>query len=58
MKPTLFALATLLTSSLATGGDHWVADYDEAVQLAKKQGKHLFVYRLVDEWFMVDDHYR
>ncbi|MDP6739203.1 MAG: thioredoxin family protein [Planctomycetota bacterium] len=50
MKPTLFALAALLTSSLATSGDHWVADYDEAVQLAKKQGKHLFVDFTGSDW--------
>jgi thioredoxin-related protein len=50
MKSTLLALAAVLTSSLATAGDHWVADYDEAVQLAKKQGKHLFVDFTGSDW--------
>ena len=50
MKSTLLALAAVLTSSLAPAGDHWVADYDEAVQLAKKQGKHLFVDFTGSDW--------
>ncbi|MEO2161195.1 MAG: thioredoxin family protein [bacterium] len=50
MKPTLLALAAVFTSSLATAGDHWVADYDEAVQLAKQQGKHLFVDFTGSDW--------
>ncbi len=44
------ALATLLSATTAQAGDHWVADYDEAVKIARAEGKHLFVDFTGSDW--------
>ena len=50
MKLKHLALASLLSFSLASAGDRWVADYDEAVKLARAEGKHLFVDFTGSDW--------
>lgn len=44
LRRTVLLAAIAALPSLATaGGDGWVEDYDEAVKIAKKEGKDLFV---------------
>ena len=47
---TLSALALLATNNLATAHDGWVADFDEAVKIAKAEGKDLFVDFTGSDW--------
>jgi thioredoxin-related protein len=47
---TLSALALLATNNLATAHDGWVADFDEAVKIARAEGKDLFVDFTGSDW--------
>lgn len=52
MKPILQALvlATSLTSPAVAGGGGWIADFDQAVELARKQDKDLIVDFTGSDW--------
>lgn len=46
----LAALVSTPAVALAGGGDHWMADYDAAVEVAKKEGKNLLVDFTGSDW--------
>ncbi len=46
----LAALVSAPAVALAGGGDHWMADYDAAVEVAKKEGKNLLVDFTGSDW--------
>jgi thioredoxin-related protein len=46
----LGTLAVLSAPAATTGGDNWIADFDAAVEVARKEGKDLFVDFTGSDW--------
>ena len=46
----LGTLAVLSAPAAATGGENWIADFDQAVEVAREQGKDLFVDFTGSDW--------